>query len=152
MTKPLTTLEEFQNHGREIAKVSYDDAGFVFENLIKTTDVGVYAFVSNNTKIEKVGMASGAQGMHQRLTGYRNKGLKVAKGTADRTELLWHSAMSGKLKGQSLKLYFIPVAPIKETMPSGRVVTFSPVRDYEKVLSEQARSENQPMRLAGKGN
>ena len=77
-----------------------------------TRERGVYCLLSHNdSRVQKIGKADGAEGLRGRFIGYTGKKTEQ-KLIKDRTDQRWKVAMTGdELRGQRLSVYYFITKP-----------------------------------------
>lgn len=114
-------------------------------------DVGVYIWLDESGRVQKVGKAEGREGLRQRYSW------GTGDPERDSTTRLWRDVWgSGALRGKRIKVYFDPCPPLsmmKEVRGFGRIeVLAQTAREEERTLSIWARNDGEPMLLAGKAD
>jgi len=151
----MNTLNFFKTHAELWSTVKWEnDKGFVFyDRDAADRRQGVYAFVSKYG-IEKVGKIENAHGVKARTYQYQHAYRRLETGINDRSDVLWEAMCAeptAPLYDTQMDFYFFP-CDAQNIDIHGITVETSYIRNLEKTLSEMARKENHPMRLAGKGN
>jgi hypothetical protein len=161
-----TLKRKFTRHGAELEyrvdKFKFAWCGDVKEKLPEVH--GVYCLFSHSgTRLQKIGKADGKRGLRGRFRSYT--GAKTEeKSEADRTDRLWKTVMTGKLKDQLPSVYYFETPPgvmsipfVLDGAPPAKPIMYHWARPLEQYLSELFRSEhrklvgNTHMLLSGAG-
>ena len=147
----MLVIDRFKKLGELWSDVEYTETGWTFNNRdASDTRRGVYAFIGING-IEKVGKAEQDDGIRARTGQYTLSKKRLNEDRADKSDALWDEVMNDDLKDRTLEFYFLPVESKIEII-HGVEIEVDGIRSFEKALSTQARVEDNPMRLSGKGN
>ena len=149
----MTVTETFKSFGELWSDVEYGSNGWDFINRTPSDRRrGVYAFISE-FGIEKVGKIENVKGVAARSYQYISSKKRCDVGKNDASDMLWHIAMTtdNELVDTTMEFWFIPLESVTTTVCGVEIET-APIRALEHKLSVMARSEGNPMRLAGGGN
>jgi hypothetical protein len=147
----MLVIDRFKKLGELWSDVEYTGTGWTFNGRdASDTRRGVYAFIGIDG-IEKVGKAENADGIRARTNQYTLSKKRLNEDRADKSDALWDEVMNDDLKDRTLEFYFLPVESKIEII-HGIEIEVDGIRSFEKTLSTQARAEENPMRLSGKGN
>jgi len=147
----MLVIDRFKELGELWSDVEYTSTGWTFHDRNPSDKRrGVYAFIGVDG-IEKVGKIENAKGVAARTYQYSTSLKRIMENKNDPSDALWDEVMNNDLRDQAFEFYFLPVETRIETI-HGVEVPIDGIRALEKELSTQARAEDNPMRLSGKGN
>ncbi|MDC0367727.1 hypothetical protein OAM91_02920 [Gammaproteobacteria bacterium] len=143
----INILNFIQEHAIFHSDMLYDESRKSFDmSSYENNHPGIY-FILDGDDLLKIGKADGNTGLKGRISTYRTRLVRSYE-TGDQTTILWHTVMTGTLKSKKLKMYVLPVDPIKVSF-KGMEVNAMMARSLEKKLSELANIQGHSMMLSG---
>ena len=143
----ISVLNFIQQHAIFHSDMVYDESRKSFNmNSYENNHPGIY-FILDGDDLLKIGKADGNTGLKGRISTYRTRLVRSYE-TGDQTTILWHTVMTGNLKSKKLKMYVLPIDPIKVSF-KGLEVNAMMARSLEKKLSELANIQGHSMMLSG---
>tara|TARA_B110000444_G_C18596592_1_gene480997 strand:- start:144 stop:587 length:444 start_codon:yes stop_codon:yes gene_type:complete len=143
----ISILNFIQEHAIFHSDMVYDESRKSFNmNSYENNHPGIY-FILDGDDLLKIGKADGNTGLKGRISTYRTRLVRSYE-TGDQTTILWHTVMTGNLKSKKLKMYVLPIDPIKVSF-KGVEVNAMMARSLEKKLSELANIQGHSMMLSG---
>ena len=143
----ISVLNFIQAHAIFHSDMVYDESRKSFNmNSYENNHPGIY-FILDGDDLLKIGKADGNTGLKGRISTYRTRLVRSYE-TGDQTTILWHTVMTGNLKSKKLKMYVLPIDPIKVSF-KGVEVNAMMARSLEKKLSELANIQGHSMMLSG---
>tara|TARA_B110000908_G_C10033694_1_gene348582 strand:+ start:212 stop:655 length:444 start_codon:yes stop_codon:yes gene_type:complete len=143
----ISILNFIQEHAIFHSDMAYDESRKSFNmNSYENNHPGIY-FILDGDDLLKIGKADGNTGLKGRISTYRTRLVRSYE-TGDQTTILWHTVMTGNLKNKKLKMYVLPIDPIKVSF-KGVEVNAMMARSLEKKLSELANIQGHSMMLSG---
>ena len=127
------------------SKMRYSRERKSFDLLpLADTAHGVY-FILDGDDILKIGKADGKTGLSGSISTYR---ANLSSRKNDHTVNKFYKNMLGPLMGKELEMYIYPLPP-KSIEHEGYTLEGQMTRSLERILSIQAKSENNSMLLSG---
>lgn len=143
----MSVLDQIKRHGVFHARATYDfDAfGWDFPKCTETRK-GVYAFISVEGDILKIGKADGqGVGIKRRVNEYRDMTGRHLKGPSTSASFIKRVQQTARIA--EMDVYYIPIDPVPCTI-AGVQLMASPARELEHALCGLARAEGHSLRFS----